>query len=114
MHEMALTENVVEIVLTHAKMANAEKVIQVKLKIGELRDVVDSLIEKCFRYMARGTVAAEAILEITKVPFVVKCGDCGSEYPESIGDCTQCRSCGSRNLELVSGKEFLVEEIKIV
>ena len=66
------------------------------------------------KIITRGTVAVEVILEITKVPFVVKCGDCSSEYPESIGDCTQCRSCGSRNLKLVSGKEFLVEEIKIV
>jgi len=116
MHEMALIENVVEIVLKQAKLAEAEKVVCVRLRIGEIRDVVDDLLEKCFRFLARGTIASEARLELTKVPLVVRCEDCGHEAREHILNYASmcCEACGSRRLSMVSGTEFLIEDIEIM
>lgn len=116
MHEMAITENVVEIVLKHAELAEAQKVVHVRLKIGEIRDIIHELLEKCFRYIARGTIAAEAELEIIKIPLVVRCAECGKENRDYIGNYAEmkCKHCGSNNLELVSGNEFFIEDIKIV
>lgn len=116
MHEMAITESVVEIVLNHAELAGAKKVVHVRLKIGEIRDVIHDMMEKCFRYIARGTIAEEAELEIMKVPLVVRCAGCGQEDREDISNYAEmkCNHCGSTDLELVSGNEFFIEDIKIV
>ncbi|UWG96311.1 hydrogenase maturation nickel metallochaperone HypA [Dehalobacter sp. DCM] len=116
MHEMAITESVVEIVLKHADVAGAKKVVQVRLKIGEIRDIIHDMMEKCFRYIARGTIADEAQLEIIKVPLVVRCTACGQanrEYISNYANMT-CHHCGSHELELVSGNEFFIEDIKIL
>ena len=116
MHEMQLVENVVDIVLEQAKLADAKKVLYVKLKIGELRDIVDELMEKCFQFLARGTMAEESVLEIEKVPFVVKCSKCGKEKHAMIHDYAtmSCDDCGCKSLELVSGREFLIEDMEII
>lgn len=116
MHEMALTENVVDIVLKHAEMAQAKKVLYVRLKIGELRDIVHHMMEKCFRFVARETIAAEVVLEIVKIPIVVRCTACGQEKEESIDNFAQmkCQHCESTELELVKGNEFFIEDIEII
>ncbi|MEL1133679.1 hydrogenase maturation nickel metallochaperone HypA [Desulfitobacterium sp. THU1] len=116
MHEMAITENVVEIVLKHAELAGAKKVVHVRLKIGEIRDIIHDMMEKCFRYIARGTIADEAELEIIKIPLVVRCVECGKENQDYVGNYAdmKCNHCGSNNLELVSGNEFFIEDIGIL
>lgn len=110
-----LVENVVGIVLKQAKLAEAEEIVTVRLRIGELRDVVDELMEKCFRFVARGTAAEHAALHIEKVPFVVKCGKCGHEQREDVRNmpALHCGHCGSTEMQLASGREFFVEEIEI-
>lgn len=116
MHEMAITESIVEIVLSYAKQVDAKKVVEVKLQIGELRDIIDGLMEKCFRFVARDTVADEANLTIDKVPFVVRCNQCGHEAREDIKNYAtmKCLKCGSSALKMASGNEFFVDEIKVV
>jgi len=116
MHEMAITENVVEIVLKHAEAAKAQKVVHVKLKIGELRDIIHDMMEKCFRYIARGTIAGEAELEIIKVPLVVRCAACGQANREYISNYAtmKCQHCGSDDLKLLTGNEFFIEDIMIM
>ena len=36
---------------------NASWVIEVSLVVGDLRDVVDELMESCFQFLSRGTIA---------------------------------------------------------
>ncbi len=113
---MALMENVVDVVVDEAKFAHAEKVLLVRLRIGEIRDVIDELLEKCFRFLARNTLAADASLEIEKVPLVVKCTKCGYQYEEHISNYASmcCPKCKDTNLSMISGYEFVIEDIEIV
>lgn len=115
MHEMMLVENVVGIVLKQAALAEAAEVVSVRLRIGELRDIVDELMEKCFRFVARGTIAENAGLHIEKVPFVVKCSSCGHEQRENIRNIAalHCEQCSGTEMRLVSGREFFIEDIEI-
>jgi len=116
MHEMAIMETVVDIVVEQAKLADAKKVTGVKLRIGELRDIIDSLMEKCFCFMARNTVADEARLEIEKVPFVIKCNQCSCECHEHISNYASmiCKNCKSSDIRMISGNEFFIEEIELI
>lgn len=116
MHEMAITTNIVDIVLDYARESEALRVESVSLRVGELRDVVDDLMQGCFRHLARGTVAENARLSITRVPLRARCGECRLVFPADVRDAASliCPDCGSRNLTIHSGKEFLIEDIEVV
>lgn len=45
MHEMSILSNVIDVVLKYAQENNVREVVSVTLVVGELRDVVDKLME---------------------------------------------------------------------
>lgn len=118
MHEMALTENVVDIVLRNATMAEAKEVTRVHLQIGELRDIVEKLMTDCFHYIARGTIAENAALEIERIPLIIQCRNCGEKKHLKLhtgdGRTTTCDKCGASNFHIIQGNEFLVDDIEII
>ncbi|KTE91331.1 hypothetical protein AT727_05790 [Desulfitobacterium hafniense] len=117
MHELAITRSVLSIVLKHAEEAKASKVLVVRLKIGELRDIVNHLMQSCFTYLARGTIAADTFLAIDRVPLTAKCRVCHEIFPFNIQlepEETVCPQCGGRKLDLVTGQEFYIEDIEVV
>ena len=116
MHEMALTRNVVDVVVEAAEAAGAVEVRAVHLTIGYMRDIVEDIFERCFTYMARGTVAEKAELVITRVPFTVRCNKCYHVYYIDVNkeETWVCPSCGERDYKLNSGMEFYINDIEIV
>lgn len=115
MHEMAIVTEVVDAVLEHATKEQAERVVSVELVVGQLHDVVDDLMESCFRYLARGTVAENASLVLTKVPVKVQCEDCLLVYPADLRrkETLVCPDCGSTCFQIITGNEFLINGIAI-
>ena len=116
MHEMAMTRDVVDLVVERAEAEGATAVRTVSLTIGYARDIVEDLFERCFAWMARGTVAERAELAITRVPFTVRCRECGHVYHLDVRErgTWPCPGCGACDYELNSGMEFLVDGIEIV
>lgn len=116
MHEMALTRDVVDIVLEEARKAAAAEVRTVYLTIGYVRDIVEDLFEQCFAYMARGTVAEHAELVIARVPLTVRCKECGRVYYIDVHDSKTwtCAGCEARSYQLETGMEFFVNGIDVV
>lgn len=118
MHEMALTENIVDIVTRTATMAEAKEVTRVHLQVGALRDIVEHMMTDCFHFLARGTVAENAKLEIERIPLVVQCRQCGEKMQVEIhaGDreTEKCGKCGASSFQIVQGNEFIVDDIEII
>lgn len=116
MHELALTRNVVNMVVKEAEAAGATEVRTVYLTIGYVRDIVEDLFERCFAYMARGTVAEHAELVITRVPVTVRCNQCDQVYHIDVRDESTwgCPVCGEKDYKLNTGREFYVDDIEIV
>ena len=116
MHEMALTRNVVDIVLEEARKAEATEVRAVHLTIGYARDIVEDLFDKLFAHLARGTVAEHAELHITRIPLTVKCNACGFIYHIDVFDkeTWTCKRCHETDYVLNSGMEFYVNNIEVV
>lgn len=115
MHEMAIMGDVVDVVLDYAKQSGANEVTSVHLVVGTLRDVVDDLMERCFQFLARGTIAGNATLKMTKVPLRLLCKDCDTVFPADmhLPDTLVCPRCGSHNLDVNTGREFMIENIEI-
>ena len=115
MHEMGVTRDLVNIVLDQAESHGATEVRAVYLQIGFARDIVDSILEECFQWMAKDTKAANAELVIERIPFTVRCNECGTIYPLDVHDedTWKCPGCDGRNYTLNSGMEFRIAGIEM-
>ena len=115
MHEMALTRNVVDIVCAEAERVGASRVGVVRVSVGEARDIVDEIFVDMFAWLARGTVAEGARVELERIPLRVRCRQCGSIYPINVFDESSwpCPLCLQRSYDLVSGMEFTITSIEV-
>lgn len=116
MHELAVTEGMLKVVLRHAELNQAKQVLGITLKIGEMSDIVDEWLQRYFDYLSRGTIAEGAQIVIERSPAVFRCCDCGEEYIVNIksGGRFSCPECGANDVELVAGREFQVQELQVV
>lgn len=115
MHELPVTESILNIVLKHASLNNAKKIVTVRLKVGRLCDLEEEWLQHYFSYLSRGTLAEGARLSIQKTPVVFVCLSCGEEYEiegdKPIDAC--CPRCGSREGDMLSGREYVVTEMEV-
>ncbi|MBQ1490658.1 MAG: hydrogenase maturation nickel metallochaperone HypA, partial [Blautia sp.] len=83
--------------------------------VGEGRDIVVDYFESLFQFLARGTVAEGASIEIQTMPYQVRCNACGEVFhliPIDQRTWT-CPSCGAyKDYKLVSGMEFYISKIE--
>jgi hydrogenase nickel incorporation protein HypA/HybF len=109
MHEMSITQSVVDICEGHA---GGRRVTDVILEIGELSGVVPDSIEFCFEACTKGTLLEGARLAIETVPGVGLCHSCAKESPmATLFD--PCARCGAFGLSVVSGEELRVKELEV-
>lgn len=112
MHEMSLMESVLEIVEEEARKAGATRVRAVRLAIGELSHVEPEAMRFCFDAVVHGTIAAEAVLEIERVPGAGWCLDCAETVAltERFGACPKC---GNHRVQMTSGDDMRVAELEV-
>lgn len=112
MHELGVTESIAGIVLRHANMNGARRVLKVNIKLGELTGIVDHYVNFYWDMVTKDTIAQGAELNFIKVPVVAYCQRCREEFRVQEYDLT-CPRCGDLASDLISGKEFMVESIEI-
>ena len=115
MHELSVTESILNIVLKHAQTNEAEKVLTIGLKIGELSELVGDCIQHYFDYLSKGTIAEGAVLEIERAPVIFECTECKKTFQVSLSDTKDftCPECHGAKVTLVSGREFYIKDITI-
>jgi hydrogenase nickel incorporation protein HypA/HybF len=109
MHELSLTQSVVEIC---EQNAGGRRVLSVTLEVGELSGIVPDAVEFCFEACTKGTLLEGARLVISRIPPKGLCRECGGEFPVS-AYYDSCPSCGGYNVELMSGEEMRVKELEV-
>lgn len=113
MHELAVTQSILDIVVRHAQQANAQRILAINLTIGELTGFVDQSIQFYFDFLSKDTLAQGAEIRFERVPARVRCHVCAAEYipPDSrLWTCPECDALGG---EIVAGREFSVASIEI-
>jgi hydrogenase nickel incorporation protein HypA/HybF len=111
-HELPITENILEIALRHAEQAGAGCVTDIYLVIGQLASVVDESVEFYWDIISAGTIAEGARLHFDRRPAELHCLDCTNTYQPAEGELA-CPACGSRNVRVISGAEFHLEAIEV-
>ena len=113
MHELAVTESILEIATQEAAARAASKVTDIYLSLGQLSSIVDESVQFYWDVISQGTPAEGAQLHFTHVPARLRCKDCGTEF-DLTEELTPCPSCQSIALEIIQGEEFQVDAIEIL
>lgn len=113
MHELAVTESIVGIVLKHAEGAGAKRVTDIHLTIGELTGFVDDSIQFYFDFISKDTLAEGATLTFKRVPARARCRQCGHEFEPSPVTLWTCPACEAIGGDVVAGREFFVDSIEV-
>ncbi|MGW0183121.1 hydrogenase maturation nickel metallochaperone HypA [Nocardia sp. NPDC003345] len=108
MHELAITQSVVDVVCEHAA---GRRVHSVTVEVGALTAVVPEAVRFCFDLAAEGTLAEGASLDIRCVPGSARCRACGTGFPT--GDLVPLCSCGSADIEIRSGRELRIRSMEV-
>jgi hydrogenase nickel incorporation protein HypA/HybF len=109
MHEMSITQGIIDICESHA---GGRKVLAVDVEIGELSSVVPDAVIFCFEACSQDTLLQGARINIIRTPGRGLCLECGADTPlAAIFD--ECRSCGSHRVTVVAGEEMRVREIEV-
>jgi hydrogenase nickel incorporation protein HypA/HybF len=107
-HELALTESVVDAV---AQRLPGTRISCVRLDVGALSGVVADSVRFCFDLVTEGTSLEGARLEITQTPGRCRCESCGAEF-EPEGALMLC-PCGSAAVTVLSGQEFTIASVQV-
>jgi len=112
MHELPITQSILEIALRHAQQAGAKRITDLHLAIGKLSYVVDDSVQFYWDMIAKDTIAEGATLHFQRVPAEFLCLDCDYRYPVD-GENLACPHCGSTRVKVAAGDEFRLESIDV-
>jgi hydrogenase nickel incorporation protein HypA/HybF len=112
MHELAVTQSILEICLRHAEEASASKITDINLVVGQFSSIVDDSVQFYWDMIADGTIAQGATLHFNRIPGEMTCRTCGRVFQPT--DRTfACPSCGSVAVRITKGEEFRVDSIDV-
>jgi hydrogenase nickel incorporation protein HypA/HybF len=116
MHELPVTQSILDIALVHAKANSVSKILSIHLEIGELSDLENEWIQRYFDYLSKGTVAEGAKLEIKRMPVVMQCPVCSKSFAVNIREVREihCPDCGSKSCSLLSGREYYIKDMEVL
>ena len=112
MHELAITEGILDAAVPAAQKHGARKILEIRLKIGELSGVFPEYIREYFSIASAGTIAEGAKLTVETIPVRIRCRTCLCERNISRKRIC-CPECGGTDLELISGREYFVDSLEV-
>lgn len=113
MHELAVSQNILEACIKEAEKEQGRRIKKIKLKIGEFTGIVPDCIKFYFEQISKETLAKDAELIIKTLPLKVKCKKCCKTSNISEPYFFICPQCQAQDLEIISGKELLIESIDL-
>ena len=111
MHELSIAHAVVSTVVA-ALPVPPPRVLQVRLRIGELSGVVPQALEFAYVVAAQGTPLADGALVIERSPIVIDCPSCGRTELASSHD-FHCPGCGNLCGNVIGGQELEILDVTL-
>jgi hydrogenase nickel incorporation protein HypA/HybF len=112
MHELPITENIIDIITQKASDIQASRITRVDLVIGELSGFAPECIQFYFDFLSKDTLAEGASLRCQIIPAKLRCRECSTTFsPENDG--WSCPKCSSINVEIIGGQELYVDNMEV-
>jgi len=112
MHELSVTESVLDIACKYAEEAQAKKVTDIYLVIGKLSSIVDDSVQFYWDFISKNTICENSQLHFERIPATLLCTECDQQYTLD-NDLMPCPNCGSAKVRVLSGDEFNLDSIEI-
>lgn len=112
MHELAITQSMLDLVLEQAQKVEAQEVKRINLVIGKMSGFVEECVQFYFDFISKGTIAERAALSFKTIPTTARCRSCGKLFELGEFDWS-CPYCQGNNMKIVAGKELFVESIEV-
>ena len=71
MHELGVTQSLLDLAVRHAQQAGAARVTQLNVVIGQMANIVDDSVQFYWEIIAQDTIAAGAVLVTATAAFIV-------------------------------------------
>jgi hydrogenase nickel incorporation protein HypA/HybF len=108
MHELSITQSVVDAVLDHGHGA---RVLSVRVRVGSLSGVVPDAMRFYFELITAGTTLQDVRLEIVQPPGTAHCSSCGLDF--SLTDLVLLCPCGSADVAVLTGRELEIASVEV-
>ncbi|GJL71263.1 MAG: putative hydrogenase nickel incorporation protein HypA 2 [Nitrosomonas sp.] len=112
LHELSLTENVLQIIEDAAQHQKFSRVKIVWLEIGLLACVRQESLRFYFDVITQDTIAHQAQLKVIEVAGLGWCEQCTCEVPLTTRY-DPCTRCGQYGLKIIRGEEMRVKELEV-
>ncbi len=133
MHEWALADGIVRTAIEFANMHGKDKILAIRVVLGELQDVNEEILKFAIDEIKKGTIAEDADVEFVLEEAEFRCRNCGYGWklrdvkenfnerikedihfiPEVVHAFLSCPNCGSRDFEVVKGRGVYLSAIKV-
>lgn len=110
MHELGIAQHILRIVEEH--LEKSMRLLQVHLHVGQLRAIMPDSLRFYFNELTKDTPQAGAILDIEEIPVRTLCRSCGASHTLEV-PLFLCPSCGSPQIETISGDELTVISVEV-
>ena len=112
MHELSITQSIVDVISKKSQEGQVSRITQVNLVIGELSGFVPDCIKFYFDFLSKDTIAEGAVLNFQLIPARLRCRDCSSTFSPRDGDWT-CPECHSLSIEIIGGRELYIDNMEV-
>lgn len=112
MHELAVTESILDIALKYAQQAGASRVTDLNIVMGRLSSIVDDSVQFYWDIISENTLCAGSKLHFQRLPAEMICLDCQKSYIVA-GELSPCPICGGAHVQVSSGDQFYLDSIEI-
>ena len=114
MHEYSIVEGVLDSVIPAAEKAGADRIVCVRLRVGDMTEVVQESLDFMWGICCeqRGPMVEGCRLEVEYVYPRSACLKCGHEF-EHDRFLLKCPECGSASTMLLSGRELEIASMDV-
>jgi len=112
MHELSVTQSILEIAIRHANKQNSRRITDLYIVMGAWSSSVDDSIQFYWDMISEGTIAQGATLHFERKEAIIDCVECGHSYSPNSRELL-CPRCGSFQIKVKSGEEFYLESIEV-
>lgn len=112
MHELSIATEIFKQISKIIEEENINKVLEIKLKIGKLNQIVPEAFNFAIEVITKGTKAEGVKIIYKEIPITIKCNQC--HIQNEVKDFYFiCEKCGSSDVEIISGNELMFESMEV-
>ena len=112
MHERSLVQALLKQVHTLQTERGAERVVAVRVSVGEFSGVEADLFRSAFTELVEGSPICGALLELCEVPLEARCQSCSREFIV-VNFQFKCPRCENGQVDIVRGEGLMLESVTL-